>query len=124
MAYKDPDKRRAYHREYQRRWSKTPNGIRVAARWQANQAGRRCGVLVSQSEIEAVKARSNGLCESCGEGCRQYAGLCVDHCHSTGTIRGMLCSKCNVAAGMLNDDPNRARRLACYLERSRDVAHV
>ena len=30
--------------------------------------------------------------------------LFVDHCHTTGKIRGLLCHHCNAAIGMLKDD--------------------
>jgi hypothetical protein len=29
----------------------------------------------------------------------------VDHCHNSKTVRGLLCSGCNTAIGLLKDDP-------------------
>jgi hypothetical protein len=42
--------------------------------------------------------------------------LCVDHCHKTGKIRGLLCDTCNRALGLLNDDTNLLRTAISYLE--------
>jgi hypothetical protein len=44
--------------------------------------------------------------------------LAVDHCHSSGKIRGLLCFECNVTLGKVRDNPTTLRRLASYLERS------
>lgn len=41
--------------------------------------------------------------------------LSIDHCHSTGKIRGFLCSNCNAGIGMLNDDPGIVRKALDYL---------
>lgn len=41
--------------------------------------------------------------------------LAVDHCHSTGRVRGLLCSRCNTAVGLLRDNAQTARNLAAYL---------
>ena len=40
----------------------------------------------------------------------------VDHCHSTGKIRGLLCSSCNRALGLLGEDSRRLKRALEYLE--------
>lgn len=42
--------------------------------------------------------------------------LAVDHCHNSGKIRGLLCMKCNRALGLLEDDSERLRNAADYLD--------
>lgn len=43
--------------------------------------------------------------------------LSVDHDHKTGRIRGLLCQRCNLAVGNLEDSADRARAVAFYLEK-------
>lgn len=43
--------------------------------------------------------------------------LCVDHCHETGEVRGLLCSKCNTAIGMFQEDINVMYRAIEYLSK-------
>lgn len=45
--------------------------------------------------------------------------FCVDHCHTTGVVRGLLCDNCNLGIGKLRDDPDILRKAADYLERKR-----
>jgi len=40
----------------------------------------------------------------------------VDHDHSTGKVRGLLCCSCNFALGMLKDDSSLFRKAAEYLD--------
>jgi hypothetical protein len=58
-------------------------------------------------------------CEACGD-TGNSKGIVFDHCHKLHHFRGWLCSNCNVALGLLKDDPNRLRQLIAYLARTRD----
>lgn len=42
----------------------------------------------------------------------------VDHCHSTGENRGILCPKCNLGIAHLRDSPEVCRQAADYLEKT------
>ncbi len=42
--------------------------------------------------------------------------LVVDHNHSNGNVRGLLCAKCNQALGALQEDPTRIKALLQYVE--------
>src|SRR5690349_14852083 len=42
--------------------------------------------------------------------------LALDHSHATGKFRGWLCSKCNKALGLFNDNAALLRKAADYLE--------
>jgi hypothetical protein len=39
----------------------------------------------------------------------------IDHCHSTGKVRGLLCIPCNSGLARFRDDPAILRRAASYL---------
>lgn len=44
--------------------------------------------------------------------------LSIDHDHSTGEVRGLICNPCNAGIGLLQDDPSLLRKAADYLERN------
>ena len=52
-------------------------------------------------------------CELCG---RTDLRIVWDHCHDSGTWRGWLCDHCNVALGMVDDNPELLRLMADYVE--------
>jgi hypothetical protein len=49
-----------------------------------------------------------------GPGGRQAV---MDHCHKTNAVRGMLCSKCNIALGIFKDNITALRNAVAYLEK-------
>lgn len=74
---------------------------------------------ISIEEYEAMKADQLGVCAICGK--QETASnreLAVDHDHSTGAVRGLLCTNCNLGLGNLQDDPDIVRRALEYLEKT------
>lgn len=77
---------------------------------------------IGVTEYDAMFEEQQGLCAICGmtEQMTRLGvtrGLCVDHDHETGKVRGLLCAACNFAIGKFQDDPTRLRSAAEYLER-------
>jgi len=75
-------------------------------------------------EYKSLHDKQQGLCAICKRPeNRSYKGkvkrLSVDHCHTTLKIRQLLCSDCNTSLGLMEDDPDRLRRAADYVERHR-----
>ena len=68
---------------------------------------------MSLLEYQLRLALQNGACAICGK--KPNGSLCIDHCHLTGKVRGLLCHKCNSALGFYDDDPELAQAGADYL---------
>ena len=73
---------------------------------------RRYGI--SRAEYDALLAKQGGACAICGMRPKKER-LCVDHCHLTGMIRGLLCRHCNLALGYLKDDQASLIAALAYL---------
>jgi hypothetical protein len=82
------------------------------------EATRRSAHGVSGEEYARRLADQDGKCRLCGtpEAESRHGVLDVDHCHTSGRIRGLLCHRCNWALGLLGDDPALLRCAAEYLE--------
>lgn len=65
--------------------------------------------------FDAMKQEQQNKCKICGSGPPEGAQLCIDHCHETGRVRGLLCARCNRAIGSFHDDANLLRKAAEYL---------
>ncbi len=76
--------------------------------------------------FRALVLAQNNLCKICQkpETCKfnrppyKVRDLCVDHCHKTGKVRGLLCDSCNVLLGRAKDCPEICLSAAVYLAES------
>ncbi len=62
--------------------------------------------------FDEMYIRQGGACAVCGSGGRLH----VDHCHTTGITRGLLCFRCNAALGLTGESRTILELLAIYLD--------
>lgn len=115
---KDIEKSRAASREYARlRRINNPEKLRAADR--KSMLKHDYGITVE--EYDAMSARQNGVCAICGRPQSARRGrLSIDHDHKTGSIRGLLCTNCNSALGMVNDRIDLLKEMIEYILRWSD----
>ena len=72
---------------------------------------------VTLADYNALLASQDGKCAICRAPEEdQFKGVFhVDHCHSTGKVRGLLCRGCNHMLGSVGDDPKLLLRAVEYL---------
>lgn len=69
---------------------------------------------ITIDEYDAMFKAQRGRCAICGE--KYGKTLHVDHCHRTNVVRGLLCQKCNMAIGLLQDSAKLLNRAISYLK--------
>ena len=71
---------------------------------------KRYGITIEA--FDQMLLNQDGRCAIChADDCT----LCVDHCHESNRVRGLLCSACNTAIGKFNDKPSNLSRAIAYL---------
>lgn len=130
MAYADPEKEKANHRERSRRYrERHPDRVRASGRaYEEKNRGAirdrqlRKAYNITLEQYRAMLDDQRGVCLICGLP-DENKNLAVDHDHnccpgrkSCGKcIRGLLCSKCNQAIGLLGDNPELMEKAAAYV---------
>ncbi len=71
---------------------------------------RRYGI--TSEEADLMLAEQNGVCAIC----RVASAVHVDHDHSTGRVRALLCFNCNGGLGQFRDDPFVLQMAVFYLQ--------
>jgi len=75
---------------------------------------------ITPEQYDAMLASQNGVCAICLlPEARTRNGkptkLCVDHCHQTGRVRGLLCTRCNSCLAQFGDSAVGLLRVVEYV---------
>jgi len=68
---------------------------------------------ISLEDFARMVDKQDHSCAICK---RKVEKLFVDHCHETGSIRGLLCMNCNTGLGHFRDDPKVLKEAIKYLK--------
>lgn len=76
---------------------------------------RRAKYGVTDEQFNELLTQQQGKCAICQKTLHDTYDRCLDHCHRTGAVRGILCRKCNTALGQLGDSIESVERALAYL---------
>jgi len=66
-------------------------------------------------DVLKILEKQNSKCAICKIGIEMGNKAHLDHCHTTGKIRGFLCQKCNHGLGLFNDSIQALKSAIEYL---------
>lgn len=97
-SYKNPNRRENYNRDYNL---------------------KKYGLTFD--DYNKLFIEQNGCCKICDRHVSEFNKgrkkvLCVDHCHTTNLVRGLLCDKCNRGLGLFNDNIEILKKAIRYLK--------
>jgi len=81
---------------------------------------------ISLDEFDFLYSTQKGCCAICGVSInkdfssKNISKFNVDHDHTTGKVRGLLCTNCNVLLGMSKDSIEVLAKAISYLDRNKD----
>lgn len=112
-AYRKTEKARATIKKY-------CDNPEVKARERAHRIKREFGISIEQ--YEEMLLAQNGVCAICFKLETRFTNeirnsLAIDHNHTTGKVRGLLCSRCNRGIGVFDDDVGLLLSSVAYLKR-------
>jgi hypothetical protein len=81
----------------------------------ARKKEKRYGLKVT---CEQFYEDNNHICAICGttDTIQGQNTLCIDHCHASNKVRGLLCKSCNIGIGEFKDNKRLLLNAIDYLE--------
>ncbi len=100
------------HKQLSRAWTK--NNPKAQAKYRRRCQLKKYGITEADYEMLAISQAN------CCAICKQKPGkrgLVIDHCHTSGKVRGLLCDNCNMALGLLKENIEILEQAKNYLNK-------
>jgi len=104
--------------EQRKRWRAAADPARVRAATHK----RTCKLYgITPAQYAELLAKQGGGCAICGDPPTSTRDLSIDHDHTTGKVRGLLCNCCNPGLGYFKDNESRLHRAIAYLRENKNA---
>jgi hypothetical protein len=70
---------------------------------------------ITKEEFFTMVDKQFGICKICCEKLPHYRKVCIDHDHGTGEVRGLLCHRCNVLIGQIENNKHLLGNVVDYI---------
>jgi len=71
---------------------------------------------ITLEDYNKMLKKQNYTCKICPTKYTEKKKLVVDHCHTEGHVRGLLCGKCNIGLGQFDDNIEKMLEAINYLK--------
>jgi hypothetical protein len=72
---------------------------------------------ITLDNVNALIIKQNNCCAICNNVFKNSVDTCVDHCHNTKKVRGLLCNHCNRAIGLFRESVKTMQNAINYLNK-------
>jgi len=110
---KNKDKRKQQRKD----WMKNNPEARKAIHRNISRRVRMKRYGITPDEYKILLQSQNYKCATCHSEDPGGKDWCIDHCHTSGRVRGLLCRACNLALGMVKDNQQTLENMLSYLRR-------
>lgn len=99
--------------EWEKRWREANADIVRAHAERSSRKIRLAQYGLTEKQFQAMLKKQKGLCAICST---EMNPPNIDHDHTTGRVRKLLCKHCNWGLGQFKDDPRLLAYALVYLE--------
>ena len=121
MGYTNPQHKLLWTRKWRKNWSDEYRALEAKKCKERNTRRKLRSYGVFDKTFDQLLAEQNGQCACCGDSPAPDISPAkywhIDHDHSNQAYRGILCYRCNIAIGMIDESIFRAERIISYLKR-------
>lgn len=101
-----------------KKYNNSPRGIELNKKHKRKQSLSK--YKIKEEKYYEILKNQTGLCAICKSDSprrKSSKNFTIDHSHTTGEVRGLLCHPCNVLLGMANDNIETLKSAIDYLEK-------